>query len=138
MKKTALLLTVSAVFAFLVQGPPKFADGYGNSSWGGDQIEEVMEDMQRIMRKARRADSAEELLGLFERFREHLIEGIEIGETLENPRKEDYLNGMEDTLDLVEEAIEAAETGNFEEAKEYVKKLRNKKKRYHEKLDVDD
>ena len=129
MKKTALLLTVCAVFAFLVKEPLKPANEYGNFSWGGDRIEEAREGMQKIVRKAGVADLAEELLGIFEDFRGRLIEffegfggysieGIEIGEILEDLRKKGYLDGLESALDFVEEATGSTGDGHFEKAEE--------------------
>ena len=138
MKKLTTLLLLPlfiSIGALLAHGSDHKKE---SSFWGDNEIEDVMDEMQGVMRRVRRVKTADDLLTLYEEFRGHVINGLKLGDELSASDKKIYLDGMNKVLDVIDEAITAAKSGDLKKAKSYLSKLRNYKKNYHKKLNVDD
>ena len=137
MKKLVALMTTFVLFFGSVQ-TLLAKEGFILVHLFNDDLEEVMEEMQTVMRRIRRAKDVQELHELYLQFRQHVVAGMKFSKGMSAKEKDIFLNGMEGALEVVDEALEATKAGDFEKAKSYFSKLRGKKKRYHEKLNVDD
>ncbi len=113
-------------------------------AWAHGDISKEFKSMQRALRKMRKARDTEALRDALNTLRQHahtargMTPHFLQQAPAEDPRWQQYHDGMDELIAQIDQAIAHTDSGELESARDMLRVLRETRKRFHERFEVDD